>query len=543
MSRLHPNVRAALDEIKAHPADDTPRLMLADWLEEHGETESERARGTVLRLGCLSAARPGWDPRRILEEAEVRVLFRKHRDAWLGALPAEGFTLRRGLLQARFDREDGRLVHLADMAEVLPWVEAVELDVGGLERQQPAEASRQALARILADVRQLLFDGCNQVAPWIELPSRVDTSRLTTLSIQGWPLEEDVRALLARPFDSLRELHLPAPSGSWFRDWPGLQQLRVLRLSGSPEKRKKWPGRAWPALEELALPNASPELFAPGKDWPCLRRLTASHGGSGRVPEVLARSSLLGQLEALDLHNHARTTGMPALVSGRGRRLRRLGLRPGMAGSDAWTALGTTPDLPSLRDLRLSDSEMDTEAVAALASSPLLPQLESLDLGGCVWNPTSAAALARIPAVGQVRHLGLARCHWGAEILPILARQASPLVSLDLQGTSGSIDWLPTGLLSPGRFPELLALNLRDASLRPAELRRLIDSPLLRQLRVLDLTENWFDTESIRALFAVPDLAAGAWVRITDRGLPPDLLAAWRDRFGADSIASQEIPF
>ncbi len=46
-------VEALLQESKERPEDDTPRLVLADWLEERGET----ARAQLIRLQCR-AGRP-----------------------------------------------------------------------------------------------------------------------------------------------------------------------------------------------------------------------------------------------------------------------------------------------------------------------------------------------------------------------------------------------------------------------------------------------------------------------------------------------------
>ena len=44
-------VLAFLDEIRENPDDDTPRLVLADWLEEHGD-EADLRRAELIRVGC-----------------------------------------------------------------------------------------------------------------------------------------------------------------------------------------------------------------------------------------------------------------------------------------------------------------------------------------------------------------------------------------------------------------------------------------------------------------------------------------------------------
>lgn len=41
-----------LDAIRTHPAEDTPRLMYADWLDEHGDCDRDTATAEFIRLCC-----------------------------------------------------------------------------------------------------------------------------------------------------------------------------------------------------------------------------------------------------------------------------------------------------------------------------------------------------------------------------------------------------------------------------------------------------------------------------------------------------------
>jgi uncharacterized protein (TIGR02996 family) len=45
---------ALLRAIGAAPDDDTPRLVFADWLDEHGTTDADHARAEFLRIACRS---------------------------------------------------------------------------------------------------------------------------------------------------------------------------------------------------------------------------------------------------------------------------------------------------------------------------------------------------------------------------------------------------------------------------------------------------------------------------------------------------------
>jgi uncharacterized protein (TIGR02996 family) len=51
-----PEVLAFLCDIKENPEDETPRLILADWLEEYGD-EHDAARAELIRVQC-EMARP-----------------------------------------------------------------------------------------------------------------------------------------------------------------------------------------------------------------------------------------------------------------------------------------------------------------------------------------------------------------------------------------------------------------------------------------------------------------------------------------------------
>jgi uncharacterized protein (TIGR02996 family) len=73
---------AFLRTIRERPDDDGPRLVYADWLEEHGDP-----RGEFIRIQCQLAKLPPWDPSRsALEEREADLLA-VHDYDWLGRPP------------------------------------------------------------------------------------------------------------------------------------------------------------------------------------------------------------------------------------------------------------------------------------------------------------------------------------------------------------------------------------------------------------------------------------------------------------------------
>jgi uncharacterized protein (TIGR02996 family) len=126
-----PVVLAFLRDIKANPDEDTPRLILADWLEEHGDAV-RAARGEFLRLQCLAPRTP--DPER------ETALLRQFEREWLGPLAplARSWSWQRGLLHLEIYAE----ILLDDSAglvqsEAFGWVEGVsfrQLDATSVAR-------------------------------------------------------------------------------------------------------------------------------------------------------------------------------------------------------------------------------------------------------------------------------------------------------------------------------------------------------------------------------------------------------------------------
>lgn len=89
--------RALITKILSEPDDDLPRLIFADWLEEHGDP-----RGEFIRLQCrlhgMTAADPDWNP---CKERERDLLAARQKE-WLGRLEklhGTKLVFERGLLK------------------------------------------------------------------------------------------------------------------------------------------------------------------------------------------------------------------------------------------------------------------------------------------------------------------------------------------------------------------------------------------------------------------------------------------------------------
>jgi uncharacterized protein (TIGR02996 family) len=77
--------RAFLEAIASNLDDDAPRLVFADWLEEHGD-EHDRARAAFIRVQCELARLPAGDPRREDLARREEELLAGHGMAWVAPL-------------------------------------------------------------------------------------------------------------------------------------------------------------------------------------------------------------------------------------------------------------------------------------------------------------------------------------------------------------------------------------------------------------------------------------------------------------------------
>jgi uncharacterized protein (TIGR02996 family) len=78
---------AFLRDILDNPDDMTPRLIYADWLEEHGP-EAARPRAELIRVQCELEDLPEDDPRRDALERRSGQLLRRHAKEWTAPLRA-----------------------------------------------------------------------------------------------------------------------------------------------------------------------------------------------------------------------------------------------------------------------------------------------------------------------------------------------------------------------------------------------------------------------------------------------------------------------
>ena len=92
-----------LTAILAAPDDDTPRLVLADWLDERG-TADDKDRAALIRAQCQAEYLPEGGKERLRLEREAKAIVKANEKTWLKDIRAKklgsDFRFRRGFLDS-----------------------------------------------------------------------------------------------------------------------------------------------------------------------------------------------------------------------------------------------------------------------------------------------------------------------------------------------------------------------------------------------------------------------------------------------------------
>jgi uncharacterized protein (TIGR02996 family) len=357
-----------LHAIIENPQDDTPRLIYADWLEEHGDP----GRAEFIRVQCELARTDEADERSTLLRERAWELLRQHGRGWREELQAwaQGASpwFRRGFVAG-----------IATTARQF-------LSSGkGLCGRTPLESVR------LRDPRERL----NELAQCASL-SRLSELVLDLLSGTRTRLDLDgLRVLLASPhLGRLQSLDLSGsglgPRGAEvLAESPAVANLSMLSLVGAEVNSA--------AIEWLAA--------SPARERCSILRLRANEV-SGWGAAALARFTSLRVLtlglNPLGGEGVGALAGSPHLTS-----LAWLDLDQTRPGRDGIAALASSPHLRNLRRLSLEANGLDDEAVELLLTSPHLHRLTHLDLYNNRITDRGVALLAGSSRLGSLRELSL----------------------------------------------------------------------------------------------------------------------------------------
>jgi len=379
--------RELLREVLAHPDQVEPRLVFADWLQQHGEVE----RGELICIDCALEDAEPWSEQQAALEARRTELLRRHGRTWTAPLAGlvEEVRWRRGFVEkVTLSVHQPALPRIFELepVRVVRWLRSWEwsrfADLG-----RSAHLDRLAgieLEGFLPDQRAL----AELLGPGSRVPG------LRSLRLTDHRCRDMAALLAAQPWSRLEELDL---SFNQLHDdelaalvlAPRLASLRHLHLSdnGAGDRVAEALGRAahLSAFADLRLDNLRSRRYFP------------EAGLSARGAAALAVAPRLGQLRRLDLSGHrlgpegaAELAAASCLGS-----LRILALAKGEPGvRDAGLrALAASPHLRGLHALFLQANGITDHGAAALLDEGVFPALRRLVLTG---NDLSEGLLARL---------------------------------------------------------------------------------------------------------------------------------------------------
>jgi uncharacterized protein (TIGR02996 family) len=398
---------ALLRAIVENPAEDTPRLAFADWLDEHADAfptpAAVRLRAAFVRDDISFARLDEYDPARLRWELIEKP--RREAEGWVDT------TLPPGVSRAHLDGPPL-------FRRGFPW---------GL-RSTPDEFLAGA-DRVLAALPIGVLSFFGHFASTDRLLRSPHMARLTGLRVRGANLSpRSVRALAASTrAGAFEELDvsgggLSAAAYPWFAR--SLLPLLVRVGLG---------GTAW----------ATPALrrdFVQAPACPRLREVVLDGSGLfGPYEPVLGAAPLRG-VERLSLagcrlrHSALYRADLP--------HLRDLDLSETAPGSGGLRQLAASPVLARLRRLAFRRNHASADHFAEFAACPGAAGLRALDLASNAIGNAGAAAVAGSPHLAGLRVLNLAYCMVGDEGIVALLESplADSLVLLDLTGSPASAE-------------------------------------------------------------------------------------------------------
>jgi uncharacterized protein (TIGR02996 family) len=341
-----PGSRALLHAIAEEPWDDGLRLILADWLEDHGES----ARAEFIRSQLRSQRPANWAGAR------------KVMPGWSDE-------------QHRLAREkDEKWLALVNLGLVPPHPSA--------EEQLLRENSERWLAGlpVIEEVRWDSLDNFERgLLEWLTLGWEEARRHLDAIFAVV-----DLRGLRVGSDDPcLGNEEIESEAAAALATMPSLVRLISLDISDN-----------WLAPEAAGALVASPSLAGLSS-----LNLQSTHLGAREAVAALLATPHLARLSFLDLgSNHLGDEGACALAaSPQLASLCSLNLESNRIGNAGAVALAASPHLARLSSLHLGWNQIGDEGAAALATSPYLTGLCYVNLNDQTWNwiGDQAAALLR----------------------------------------------------------------------------------------------------------------------------------------------------
>jgi uncharacterized protein (TIGR02996 family) len=564
-------MREALLKAAYASHDDAERLVLADWLEQHGEV----ARAQVIHLQCELARTAPHDRRRQELAWEIEAVLAELGDAWTKDLPAiDGVTwlaLERGLPSAVRVRDAATLYERANaIHRAAPTVNCVVLDrleLGAYDDKIPW-------------LHTLRIDD-TAANPVLALPRRVEIVGEGDLSgdLYGKPLEAitiSENSSIGDDFateitggvwaDTLRELRMPTTraegSTGYYDQDPRmtgegaaalveLSSLEVLQIDRHlPGSRNVERLLALPHLRDFSARQVGVKKLAMPKKGDPYETLDLSENAIGsEVAIAIAKCPRMVQLQRLVLDT-CEVEAMALVELTRSppwNTLRVLDLSRNPLGKAGARTLAEAPVPAQLHTLRLADADFDDACGALLGKTRWLGKLLELDLTGNRFGrglvglrdlevenlrklSLMSVGMERSEAVvlskfwPKLVHLAIGDNAIGDAGVERFAttKEAAHLQSLALWKCNLTDDGLE--LLARARCPRLRKLELWGNKLTGAGVAQLLAAPVMRNVSTLDLRHCELDHASIDKLAAAPLPAALATIDLRANELAPETL-------------------
>lgn len=397
---------AFLANVLAHPDDEGPRLIYADYLDDLGDP-----RGSFIRVQCALEKLDPADPRRKELFLQEQQLLARYREKWLAPLRGlgNGFSFRRGFVE-RVNIEPHIFLNRGEeLFEKTPIRHLQILDLGSLLR-------RVMSSPLLAKVSILTIFAQHLGQPLVAgLAASPHLGQLRGLNIGRNRLGDlGVETLLdSANWQHLTHLDLKQNSITDRAAWALSESSRIPALKhllmGSNELQPEGFGAILRMrLETLdlwqnQLGNYQTSFQMPARIVGTLRELTLCHNGlTPFAMELLTATCDLPELLRLNLGwNHLGNRGLEILAR------------------STW--------LDSVRSLVLHDNHIGGEGVRALAQSSRVGSLEELSLGHNSIFDSEAKSLLHSESLGRLRKLELSQAHLSAWALAELTARFGPV--------------------------------------------------------------------------------------------------------------------
>ena len=483
---------ALMNEIVAHPEDDEPRLVYADWLDDAGQAD----RADFVRVQLERAKLPKWDVRQLpllIRECE---LLSQHEVSWRRELPklksVNWGRFERGFIcQVRFDDFKSLKLHGERCFQLTP-LDSVSIEWPG---EDAADVDS------LPALKELTLGDVSAV--WAEDIDRIAHS----------PILEYVERLF------IPEANLTAQAFDTLMMSPLLGNLQVLQVAFN------------------SLGNRGIDAIVTSR---YLKSLTEI--------DLSTRDSYNQYHEdpVIDQQGMESLSEWPGLAS-----VRKLSLSGNDIGSGGLQTLLSSQHALNLKELEVRDAGLARDAARQFLNALDGLKLEVLDIGDNLLLENGFEHLLSSACVDELRWLRVDRCEIPAQCASSLLN-ASFLPNLCILNASHNylgVDALES--LLDGRATRLHTLQLGDNNLNDDSMQQIAAAEGSSSLQALDLSRNRITDEGVRSLVTSKNLDRLAVLKLNGNAIGTDGTTALlesevgRQLTWVDSVveSDESIPF